>query len=219
VWRCIVLGQWSACPPWLMSAPPLRRNRLRWRYRLTHRRWWSHRRGSGAGHQHEDHQPASHKRESEHSQGKTRAAGARRWCAGHPRRILARRLALAGISPVVDASTGDGGRRVRSPLGIRAHPETTNADGSSYAGLGEVEPEWSEFEALTKSPCHVPAILPCQSHPARQVSEMPGPPHQRRALASVAPEAGKRTSRAYHLSGGVQGQFMSPVSLQREGIF
>jgi hypothetical protein len=143
-----------------MSAPPLRRSRLRWRLRGTHRRWWSHRRRNSARHEHKDHQPASHERQSKHPHGKPDAAVFPRWCAGQPRRIPARRLALAGIGPVIDARTGDGSRRVRSAFCIRANAEATNADGSSYAGLGEVEPERSKFDALTKSPCHDPAILP-----------------------------------------------------------
>jgi len=170
-----------------MSAPTLRRDRLRWRYRLTYRRWWSHRRGNCARHEQKDHQPASHERQNEHSNGKPGAA-ALRLCragygsrAGHPRRIPARCLPLAGIRPAVEARTGDGSRRVRSAPGILAHPKTTNADRSPYAGFGQVEPERSKFDALTKSPCHVPAILPRQSRPTRQASETPGSPaHQRR---------------------------------------
>jgi hypothetical protein len=143
-----------------MSAPPLRRDRRRWRYRLTHRRWWGYGRRSGLRHEHIDHQPASQERQNEHSHGKPGAAGLLLCRAGHGSRACARRLALAGIRPAIKARAGDGGRRVRSASGILAHAEATNADGSPHAGLGQVQPERSKFDALTKSPCHNPTILP-----------------------------------------------------------
>jgi hypothetical protein len=144
-----------------MSAPPLRRGRLRWRYRGAHRRWWSHWRGNGAGHEHKDHQTTSHERQSKHPHHKPDAAVSPRWRAGQLRRIPARRTALAGIGPAVEARTGDGSRRVRSTLGIRANAKAAKADGSSYAGLGQVQPERSKFDAPTKSPCHTPpSVLP-----------------------------------------------------------
>ena len=139
-----------------MSAPPLRRSRLRGRCGGTYRRWWSHRRGNGAGHEHREHQPTRHERQNQHPNGKPVAAGFPLERAWQSRRISASRLALAGISSVIDARTGDGSRRVRSAFCIRANAEATNADGCSNAGLGEVEPEWSKFEALTKSPSHDP---------------------------------------------------------------
>jgi rhodanese-related sulfurtransferase len=141
-----------------MSAPPLRRDRRRWRYRLTHRRWWGYGRRSGLRHEHIDHQPASQERQNEHSHGKPGAAGLLLCRAGHGSRACARRLALAGIRPAIKARAGDGGRRVRSASGILAHAEATNADGSPNAGLGQVQPERSKFDALTKSPCHNPTF-------------------------------------------------------------
>ena len=143
-----------------MSAPPLRRDRQRWRYRGAYRRWWSHRRGNGARHQHKDHQPASHERQSEHSQGKPDAVASASGRAGHSRRIPARRPTLAGIRPAVEARTGDGSRRVRSALCIRANPKATSADGSPHARLGQVQLERPEIEALAKSPCHTLASVP-----------------------------------------------------------
>ena len=144
-----------------MSAPPLRRDRRRWRYRLTHRRWWGYGRRSGLRHEHIDHQPASQERQNEHSHGKPGAAGLLLCRAGHGSRACARRLALAGIRPAIKARAGDGGRRVRSALCIRAHAETTNADGSPYAGLGEVQLERPEFETAAESPCHnLPSVTP-----------------------------------------------------------
>jgi len=172
-----------------MSAPPLRRDRLRWCYRGSHRRWWGHGRGNGAGHQHENHQPASHERQNEHPHHSPDSTLSPRWRAGHSRCISARLPALAGIRPVVNASAGDGSRRVRSALGILAQAEATATEGIPHTGLGQVEPEWSEFEALAKSPCHVPAILPCHSRaggngPRRSVGthawsyQTPGPSHR-----------------------------------------
>ncbi len=142
-----------------MSAPPLRTDRLRWGLRGTYNRWWSHGRGNGAGHEHREHQPTSHERQNQHPHGKPLAAGFLFGSAGQLRRIPTSRLALAGIGPVIEARTGDGSRRVRSAFCIRANTEAANADGSSNAGLGQVEPQRSKFEALTKSPCHDPASV------------------------------------------------------------
>ena len=70
------------------------------------------------------------------------------------------RLAGAGILAVVDARSGDGGRRVGPSLGIRAHAEAAHSDGRSYAGLGEVQPERAEFETATESPSYSQPSLP-----------------------------------------------------------
>jgi hypothetical protein len=148
-----------------MSAPPLRRDRLRRGYRGTDYRWWSHRRGnSGAGHQHRDRQPTRHERQNQRPHGNPLAAGLPLGRAGHPCRTLARRLALAGIRPAVEARAGDGSRRVRSALGIRANAEAAHADGSPDAGLGQVQPKWPKFDALTKSPCHTLPSVPPEAH-------------------------------------------------------
>ncbi len=143
-----------------MPAPPLLRDRHRWRYRGTYRRWWSHRRGNGARHQHEDHQSASHERKGKHPQGKPCAVASASGRAGHSRRVPARRFALAGIRPSIEARTGDGSRSVRSALGIGANPKAANADGSPHAGFGQVQLERPEIEALAKSPCHTQASVP-----------------------------------------------------------
>lgn len=203
-----------------MPAPPLRRDRDRWRDRGAGRRWWRHRRGNCPGHQHKDHQPASHERKGKHPQCKPCAVTCGR--AGCPRRIPARRPALAGIGPVVDAGTGDGSRRVRSALGIRANSKATKPDGSPHAGFGQVQPERSKFDALTKSPCHTQASVPrvraspeeltarrsggshAWSHKRqgtfhqqanRASAETATPPHQHRALASTHGRRGILTPR------------------------
>jgi hypothetical protein len=63
-------------------------------------------------------------------------------------------LALLGVFPLVKARSGDRGRRVRSALCVRADAEAANTDGGPYAGLRQVQPEWSQFDALAESPCH-----------------------------------------------------------------
>lgn len=144
-----------------MSAPPLRRNRPRWRYRLTHRRWWSDGQGSGLWHEHIDHQPARHERRRQHPHCKPRAAVLPCSRAGYTRRAPASRLALAGILSLIEACAGDGGRRVRSALGILAHAETAPADGIPHAGLGQVHFERPEIQALAESPRHMlPSVPP-----------------------------------------------------------
>jgi hypothetical protein len=89
-----------------------------------------------------------------------RAAAASTWSrAGSGSRISFRLPALAGIRPAVETSTGNGGRSVRSALGILAHPEAPPAHRIPYARLGQVQPERSEFETAAESPSHDPAIV------------------------------------------------------------
>jgi rhodanese-related sulfurtransferase len=144
-----------------MSAPPLRRDRLLWRYRGSHRRWWRHGRGNGTGREHEDHQPASDERQNEHSHGKPGAAALPLCRAGHGSRIAARRLSLAGIRPPVKPRAGDGGRRVRPAPGILAHAKAAHTQGIPHAGLGQVHLERPEFQTPSESPCHtLPSVPP-----------------------------------------------------------
>ena len=150
-----------------MPAPPRRwfdgRGR---RFGRTHRRWGYCGRAGRMGREHcrqkQHQQPASD--ECHHqSRAIPRALLRRRARAGS--RVRTSRRALARVCPAVEAGSGDGSRRVRSALCIGADPKTTNADGSPHARLGQVEPERSKFDALTKWPCHVPAILPFASAP------------------------------------------------------
>jgi len=159
-----------------MLAPPLLRrfDRRGRRYGDAHRRWWSHGRGSGRSREHsrqqERHQPTRHKGRRQHSHGQAHAARSpgRRAAgytsgrnAGRGSSAPARRLALAGILTAVEAGSGDGGRRVRPAFGILAHAEAAPADGIPHAGLGQVQPDWPEFQALAKSPRHdLPSVTP-----------------------------------------------------------
>jgi hypothetical protein len=181
-----------------MSAPSLRRDGHRWGYRCAYCLWWSYGRGNGARHQHKDHQPSRHERKGKHPQGKPCAVACGR--AGCPRRIPARRFALAGVRPVVEARTGDGCRRVRSALGIGANPKATNADGSPHAGFGQVQPERPKFDALTKSPCHVPAILPpASTAPGELAAPICGEPCLEPPEAgAIAPARNQRQRRDGH---------------------
>lgn len=63
-------------------------------------------------------------------------------------------LTLLGVFPLVKARARDRGRRVRSALCIPADAEAGNTDGGAYAGLRQVQSEWSKFDALAESPCH-----------------------------------------------------------------
>ena len=87
-------------------------------------------------HEDKDHQLTSYESQGKHPQGKSDAVVPACDRAGQRGRIFASRLTLAGIGPAVEARSGDGGRRVRSALRIRANPKAAHSDGSHHAGLG-----------------------------------------------------------------------------------
>jgi hypothetical protein len=166
-----------------MLAPPLQRLSGRRGHGGVHRRWRSRGRGSGRSReqsrQQERHQPTRHKRCRQHPHGLAHAARSpgRRAAgytsgrnSGRGSSTPARRLALAGILAAVEAGSGDGGRRVRPAFGILAHAEAAPADGIPHAGLGQVQPDWPEFQALAKSPRH---DLPSVTRRAAQEASHP----------------------------------------------
>jgi hypothetical protein len=74
--------------------------------------------------------------------------------AGGARCALGNGFAHARILAIVEASTGNRGRRVRPSLSILAHAKAAHTRRVADAGLREIQPEWSEFETATEAPCH-----------------------------------------------------------------
>ena len=94
-------------------------------------------------------------------QGKARAVAPPGRRARHWSHASANRVALVGVGAVVKPRAWNGGRRVRSVLGNLAHTETTLAHAVPDAGLGQVHPNGTEFEALAELRCHtLPSVAP-----------------------------------------------------------
>lgn len=160
-----------------MSAPPLQWGSRRRGYRLSNRSWRGCGRRSRVRRQDADYQPASQESKQEHSHSQPHATASALRCDGLGSRIPL--FALAGIGPVVNACAGNGGRRVGPALGILAHAKAPHADGSPYAGLGQVQPDWAKFDALAESPRHIRPFYP--------LDDTPYPLGIDRLCASVAP--------------------------------